>query len=55
MYFSLLEIEIKSLKDFTITLACFGYRSLFYIEIYEGKLEQIDLFWLKVYLDDKWK
>ena len=54
MEFSLLEIDISKDVSF-ITIFSFGYRSLFYIEFSNGKLEQLDLFFMKVFLEDKWK
>ena len=54
MVFSLLELELKKDESW-VTVACFGYRSLLYIEWGNDGLSQLDLFWMKVYLNKKWK
>ena len=52
MTFTLLEIELNTWKS--ISIISFDYRSLFYFE-WSGGLQQIDLFFLKIYLDEKWE
>jgi hypothetical protein len=52
--FTLIELNFRNFKSFDFTLASFGCRSLFYIDI-DGELEQVDMFFLKLYLDKKWQ
>jgi len=55
MVFNLLEIDISKGADSWISICSFGYRSLFYLEIDREGISQFDLFFMKIYLNDKWR
>ena len=50
-----LEFNIEKCK-FDFTILCVNYHwSLFYIEFTNGTLEQLELFFITIYLDQKWE